>query len=65
MMSMIEIKLALQQGVPFHRPGIRSFSCCCGTRDPLKRIERRLAAGNPLAKILETNKKEVNDENQK
>ena len=63
MMSMLEIKLALQQGVPFHRPGIRSFSCCCcGTRDPLKRIERRLAAGNPLAKILETNNKEEKNE---
>lgn len=65
MMSMIEIKLALQQGVPFHRPGIKSFGCCCGTRDPLKRIVRRLAAGNPLAKLLETKKKEVKDENQK
>ena len=66
MMSMIEIKLALQQGVPFHRPGIRSFGCCCcGTRDPLKRMERRLAAGNPLAKIFETKNKEVKDEKQK
>jgi hypothetical protein len=65
MLSMIEIKLSLQQGVPFHRPTIKSFGCCCGTRDPLKRIIRRLTAGNPLAKIFETNKKEVNNENQK
>jgi hypothetical protein len=66
MMSMIEIKSELQQGVPFHRLGIRPFGCCCcGTRDPLKRTIRRLTAGNPLAKIFETNKKEVNDENQK
>jgi hypothetical protein len=62
MMSMMEIKLALQQGVPFHRPGIKFFGCCRGTRDPLKRIERRLTAGNPLAKIFETNKKEEKNE---
>jgi hypothetical protein len=66
MMSMSEIKFALQQGIPFHRPGIRYFGCsCCGSKDPLKRIIRRLAAGNPLAKLLETKKKEVKDENQK
>jgi hypothetical protein len=66
MLSMIEIKLSLQEGVPFHCPGIRPFGCCCcGTRDPLKRIIRRLTAGNPLAKIFETNNKEVKDENKK